>query len=68
MITLHGFSKADSEGFQDNVHHDHAHIDILQKMPEEIEKLEYLYQHFQDHEKVCEFDPQTQYMILYTLR
>ena len=27
-------------------------------MPEEIEKLEYIYQHFQDHEKVYEFDPQ----------
>ena len=27
-------------------------------MPEEIEKLEYIYQHFQDHEKVYESDPQ----------
>ena len=26
-------------------------------MPE-IEKLEYIYQHFQDHEKVYESDPQ----------
>ena len=25
-------------------------------MPEEIEKLEYIYQHFQDHKKVYEFD------------
>ena len=48
----HGFPKDDSEGFQDNVHHDQAHIDIPPKMPEEIEKLEYIYQHFQGHEKV----------------
>ena len=27
-------------------------------MPEEIEKLEYIYPHFQDHEKVYESDPQ----------
>ena len=54
----HGFPKDDSEGSQDNVHHDHAHIDIPPKVPEEIEKLEYIYQHFQDHEKVYEFDPQ----------
>ena len=33
----HGFPKADSEGSQDNVHHDHAHIDTPPKMPEEIE-------------------------------
>ena len=26
-------------------------------MPEEIEKLEYMYQHFQDHERVYETDP-----------
>ena len=50
--------KDDSEGSQDNVHHDYAHIDMQPKLPEEIEKLEYIYQHFQDHEKVYEFDPQ----------
>ena len=27
-------------------------------MLEEVEKLEYMYQHFQDHEKVYESDPQ----------
>ena len=27
-------------------------------MPEEVEKLEYIYQHFQEHEKVNESDPQ----------
>ena len=54
----HGLPKCDSEGSQDNVQHDYAHIDIPQKMPEEIEKLEYIYQHFQDHEKVYESDLQ----------
>ena len=33
-------------------------IDIPPKIPEEIEKLEYIYQHFQDHEKVYKSDPQ----------
>ena len=27
----HGLPKVDSEGSQDNVHHDQAHIDIPQK-------------------------------------
>ena len=30
------------------------HTNIPPKIPEEIEKLEYIYQHFQDHEKVYE--------------
>ena len=51
----HGLPKDDSEGSQDNIHHDFAHIDIP---PKEIEKLEYKYQHCQDHEKVYESDPQ----------
>ena len=54
----HGLAKDNSEVSQYNVHHDYAHIDILPKMPEEIEKLEYIYQHFQDHEKVYESYPQ----------
>ena len=54
----HGLPKDDSEGSQDNVHHDYALIDSLPKMPEEIEKLEYIYQHFQDHDKVYESDLQ----------
>ena len=33
-------------------------IDIPPKIPEEIEKLEYIYQHFQDHKKVYESDLQ----------
>ena len=47
----HGFLKDDSQGSQDNLHHDYAHIEIPPKMPEEIEKLEYIYQHFQDHKR-----------------
>ena len=31
---------------------------MKQKLPEEKEKLEYIYQHFQDNEKVHETDPQ----------
>ena len=54
----HGLPKCDSAGSQDNVQHDYAHVDIPPKMPEEIEKLEYIYQHFQDHEKAYESDPQ----------
>ena len=30
----------------------HMHTDFGTKLPEEIEKLEYIYQHFQDCEKV----------------
>ena len=50
----HGLLKCDSMSLQDNVKHDYVHIDIPPKMPEEIEKLEYMYQHFHDHES----DPQ----------
>ena len=54
----YGLPKDNSEGFLNTVHPDYTHTDILPKMPEEMEKLEYLYQHFQDHEKVYESDPQ----------
>ena len=40
------------------VYHHYTHTDIPPKIPEEIEKLEYIYQHFQDHEKVYETNPQ----------
>ena len=40
------------------VYQDFTHIDIPPKVPEEIEKLECIYQHFQNHEKVYEMDPQ----------
>ena len=35
----HGFPKDDSEGSQDIVHHDYAHIDIPPKMSEGIERI-----------------------------
>ena len=47
----HGLPKCDSVGLQDDIQHDYAHTDVPPKMPEE---LEYIYQHFQDHEKVNE--------------
>ena len=55
---LHRLPKDDSEVSQDTIHHDYTHIDIPTKMSEEIEKLEYKYQHFHYHEKVYESDPQ----------
>ena len=36
----------------------YTHIDFGTKLLEEIEKLEYVYQHFQDNEKVLKTDPQ----------
>ena len=48
-----------------------THTDLANKLPEEIEKLEYIYQHFQDCEKIHEIDPHLpteQLMTLYTLR
>ena len=46
------------EGSLDTVYHDNTHTDIPPKVPEEIEKLEYIYQHFQDHEEIYETDQQ----------
>ena len=40
------------------IYTDYTHTDILPKLPEEIEKLEYICQHFQDHEKIYETDLQ----------
>ena len=54
----HGLPKDNLEGSQVIVHHDYTHIDIPPKMPEEIEKLEFINYHFQDHEKVYGSDPQ----------
>ena len=53
-----GLPKDNSEGSQYIVHHDYAHIDFPSKIPEEIEKLEYIYQHFQNRKKVYESDTQ----------
>ena len=46
------------EGSLHTIYTDYTHTDIPTKLPEEIEKLEYMYQHFQDHEKIYETDPQ----------
>ena len=54
----HELLKDNLEGSLEAVHHDYTHTDILPKIPEEIEKLEYIYQHFQDDEKIYETDPQ----------
>ena len=38
-------------------YNDYTHTDIPPKVPEEIEKLEYIYQHFQDHERYLKLIP-----------
>ena len=40
------------------VYTDYTRTDFPPKLPAEIEKLEYIYQHFQNHEKIYETDPQ----------
>ena len=54
----HELPKDNLEGSLDAVYHDYTHTDILPKIPEKIEKLVYIYQHFQDHKKIYETDPQ----------
>ena len=54
----HELPKENSEG---SLNIDNAvctHNDLATKLPKEIEKLEYIYQHFQDCEKIHETDPQ----------
>ena len=50
----HKLPKESSEGSLDTIYTDYAHTDIPPKLPEEIEKLEYIYQ----HEKIYETGPQ----------
>ena len=45
----HELPKYNLDGSLDAVYHDYTHTDIFPKIPEEIVKLEYIYQHFQDH-------------------
>ena len=54
----YGLPKDNLEGSSDKIHHTYIHTDIPPKVPEEIEKLEYIHQHFQEHEKIYEIDPQ----------
>ena len=50
--------KENLEGSLDIIYTDYTHADFTSKLPEEIEKLEYIYQHFQDCEKIYETNPQ----------
>ena len=54
----HELLKENSAGSLDTIYMDYTHADFTAKLPEEIEKLKYIYQHFQDHEKIYEMDPQ----------
>ena len=54
----HELPKENLVGSLDTIYTDHTHADFTTKLPEEIEKLEYIYQHFRDHEKIYETDPQ----------
>ena len=51
----HELPKENSEGSLNNAVY--THTDLATKLPEEIEKLKYIYQHFQDCEKIHEIDP-----------
>ena len=48
----HELPKNDLEGSLDAAYHDYTQTDILPTIPEKTEKLEYIYQHFQDQEKM----------------
>ena len=51
-------SPKNSEGSSNIDNAVYTHTNLATKLPEEIEKLEYIYQHFQDCEKIYEIDPQ----------
>ena len=53
----HELPKENSEGSLITDNAVYTHTDFATKLPEEIEKLEYIYQHFQDCEKIHEIDP-----------
>ena len=53
----HEFPNENSEGSLNADNTVYTHTDLATKIPEEIEKLEYIYQHFQDCEKIHETDP-----------
>ena len=56
----HELTKENSEGSLNTDNAVYTHTDFATKLPEEIEKLEYIYQHFQDCEKIHEIDPHVQ--------
>ena len=51
-------SKENSEGSLDTMYTDYTHAYLTINLPEQIEKLEYIYQDFQDCEKIYETDLQ----------
>ena len=50
--------KENSEGSLDTIYTDYTHADFTTELPEGMEKLEYIYQHFQDCERICEMNLQ----------
>ena len=56
----HELPSENSEGSLNADNTVYTHTDIATKLPEEIEKLEYMYKHFQDCEKIHEIDPHVQ--------
>ena len=53
----HALPKENSDGSLDIDNVVFTHTDLANKLPEEIEKLGCIYQHFQDCEKIPEIDP-----------
>ena len=53
----HELPKENLEGSLDTIYTDYTHANFTSKLPEEIEKLEYIYQHFQDHKKIYQNNP-----------
>ena len=53
----HELPNENSEGSLNTDNTVYTHTDLATKLPEEIEKLEYIYQHFQDCEKIYKIDP-----------
>ena len=58
MTISYELPKENSEGSLNTDNAVYTHREFATKLPEEIEKLEYLYQHFQDCEKIHKIDPQ----------
>ena len=55
---LYELPKENSEGSLNLDNAVYTHTNLATKLLEEIEKLEYIYQHFQDCEKIHKIDPQ----------
>ena len=55
----HEHPKENLEGSLNKENAVYIHTDLATKLPEEMEKLEYIYQHFKDCEKIHKTDPHT---------